>query len=212
MSTNKPLVLIADDHVVIRTGIKMMISKHVGNYTLLEADSLSGILDVLKLYPVTHMILDLELKDGNLIDIMPVLAKEYKLIPMLIYTMSPEELFGARLLQLGASGYLSKASDVHAVIQAFRLLFKGETYISDALRTTLEQKKTRFDDPLKSLSKREMSVLLRLMKGSTLKGIAEELNIQTPTVATYKARVFEKLGVINLMDLRNAVEVYKLFR
>lgn len=208
MATNK-LILLADDHVIIRRGLKVILDNYFEKEVLIEADSTKEILSKLAEFEVTHMILDMQLIGSNVIDILPELVKNYPHIPILIYTMSSEEIFGARLLQMGARGFLSKQTEETEVVRALELFFQGQTYISNALQDILSDKKfaTKIN-PLLSLSERELSVMGHLLKGESVKDIAIHLNLKATTIATYKARIFQKTGVDNIIDLRNITDLY----
>ncbi len=208
MATNK-LILLADDHVIIRRGLKVILDNYFEKEVLIEADSTKEILSKLADFEVTHMILDMQLIGSNVIDILPELVKNYPHIPILIYTMSSEEIFGARLLQMGARGFLSKQTEETEVVRALDLFFQGQTYISNVLQDILSDKKfaTKIN-PLLSLSERELSVMGHLLKGESVKDIAICMNLKATTIATYKARVFQKTGVDNIIDLRNITDLY----
>jgi two-component system, NarL family, invasion response regulator UvrY len=208
MATNK-LILLADDHVIIRRGLKVILDNYFEKEVLIEADSTKEILSKLAEFEVTHMILDMQLIGSNVIDILPDLVKNYPHIPILIYTMSSEEIFGARLLQMGARGFLSKQTEETEVVRALDLFFQGQTYVSNALQDILSDKKLATKiNPLLSLSERELSVMGHLLKGESVKDIAIYLNLKATTIATYKARIFQKTGVDNIIDLRNITDLY----
>lgn len=209
MTANK-LILLADDHVIIRRGMKVLMDNFFKREQIIEADSTQQILRTMQEKPVTHMILDMQLQDANVIEILPQLKALYPTIPILIYTMSSEDLFGSRMLQMGASGFLSKQSDEQEVVKALDLFFRGRPYVSNHLQEVMNDSKQKQSNPLLSLSEREMSVLHRLLKGETVKEISNQLDLKATTVATYKARIFEKLSVSNIMDLRNVTELYQL--
>lgn len=208
MIQNK-LILLADDHVIIRRGMKVLMDNFFRREQILEADTTQQILTILKENPITHMILDMQLQDANVIEILPQVKALYPSTPILIYTMSSEDIFGGRMLQLGATGFLSKQSDEQEVVKALDLFFQGRPYISNHLQEVMNHSKQTHSNPLLSLSERELSVLNRLLKGETVKEISNQLDLKATTVATYKARIFEKLSVSNIIDLRNVVELYQ---
>ena len=202
-------ILLADDHVIIRRGMKVLMDNFFRREIIIEADSTLQILAALKEHPITHMILDMQLQDANVIEILPQLRTMYPNIPILIYTMSSEDIFGSRMLQMGAQSFLSKQSDEQEVIKALDLFFQGKPYVSAHLQELMNQSNNTHANPLLSLSDRELSVLNRLLKGETVKEISQQLDIKATTVATYKARIFEKLSISNIIDLRTISELYK---
>jgi DNA-binding NarL/FixJ family response regulator len=153
----------------------------------------------------------MQMQDGNLLDVFTEIKAKFKDVFILIYTMSPDEIFGKRMLQLGAHGFLNKQSSEEEVIAALRLFLDNKKYVSIPLQEQLaseqfENKKT--DNPINQLSDRELSVLNYLLKGDSLKDIAIRLDVKPNTIATFKARLFDKLGVSNIIDLKNIAEIY----
>jgi DNA-binding NarL/FixJ family response regulator len=206
-------LLIADDHVIIRRGLKFLLESHFGNLNIAETESCSGILHLLTQHPFTHLILDMQLQDGNVIEIIEQLKNHHPNVYILIYTMSAEDIFGKRMLQLGANGFLNKQSSETEVIRAMDLFFNGKKYISTQLHDLIVQEKKHkgeSENPFTNLSEREMEVLLLLLQGKSVKDIAAHFNLKSNTVATFKARIFDKIGVSNLMDLQKTARIYNL--
>ncbi len=207
----KKSILIADDHVIIRRGLRFMLNNHFTDITIAETDSLRGLTDIMASQSFTHLILDMQMQDGNLLDIFSDLKTKFNDVYILIYTMSPDEIFGKRLLQLGANGFLNKQSSEDEVIAALRLFLNNQKYVSSQLQEILanehlDNKKT--DNPINQLSDRELTVLNYLLKGDSLKDIAVRLDVKPNTVATFKARLLDKLGVSNIIDLKNIADIY----
>src|SRR6185436_5332838 len=154
---------------------------------------------------------DMQLQDGNVMEIFSDLRKKYPLVHILIYTMSPEEIFGKRMMQMGANGFLNKQSSEQEVIRALDLFFRGRKYASQQLQDQLndeQSKKRGIENPFLQLSDRETEVLIHLLKGESVKEIANHFDIKSNTVATFKARLFDKIGVSNLMDMQNMARLY----
>ena len=203
-------ILIADDHVIIRRGLRFLLNSHFSNITIQETDSLKGLISILASQSFTHLILDMQMQDGNLLDVFSEVKAKSKDVHILIYTMSPDEIFGKRLLQLGAHGFLNKQSAENEVITALTLFLSNKKYMSSQLQEQLsseqfENKKSA--NPISQLSDRELCVLNYLLKGDSLKNIAIRLEVKPNTVATFKARLFDKLGVSNLIDLKIIAEI-----
>jgi DNA-binding NarL/FixJ family response regulator len=152
----------------------------------------------------------MQLNDGNAMEIISELVEYYKNTSILIYTMSPEEIFGTRLINIGVSGFLNKQVPEEGVITALDLFFRGERCISPSLKEQLEGKKSneKSSGIYKDLSERELIVLQYLIQGLGIKDISNKLNIKSSTVATFKARIFNKLGVSNIIELKNLSELY----
>lgn len=187
----------------------MLLDNHFKRERLIEADNTKSILSILESKPVTHMILDMQLTDANILEILPQIKEKYPQVPVLIFTMSSEDIYGARMIQMGADGFLSKQSDESEVVKAIDLFLQGRKYISSHLQDIMNNRKQQKENPISSLSERELSVLSRLLKGESVKEISFNLELKATTVATYKARIFEKLSVSNIIELRNVTELYE---
>lgn len=208
---NNPRILIADDHSIIRVGMKFILESQFINFTIDEVENCRELYIRLEEQPFTHLILDLQLQDCNVMNIFSDLKTRFPELLILIYSMSPEEIFGRRLIQMGATGFLSKQSSENEVIRALNLFLLGRTFTSDKLKQLLLQESANTGDsqhPFDNLSEREMAVLNNLLSGKGVKEIASQLNIKSTTVATYKARIFDKMGVNNLIELQNIARIY----
>jgi two-component system, NarL family, invasion response regulator UvrY len=209
MNTHK--ILIVDDHALIRRGMKYIISSNFTGCSIDEAEDGKELMVRLKSMLYTHMILDLQLPDCNVINIFETIRSNYPNLSILIYTMSPESIFGKRMLQMGAKGYLSKETGVKELLKALNLFFLGRNYISPVLKENMKYNFVQANDPqnpFDELSDREIAVAQNLLRGIGVKEIAGELDLKSSTVATYKARIFGKIGVKNIMDLRNIAQLY----
>lgn len=209
MQTTLVKLLLADDHVIIRRGLKVIIDNYFRRTQIFEADSNAQILKILSEETISHAILDMQLQDGNVLEIFQQLRQQYPHIRILVYTMNAEEIYGPRIIQMGAAGFLSKNSNESEIRKALELFFQGKEYVSSILNDRLIEKNQQKSSPLELLSEREMSVLNRLLLGESVKEISYALDLKATTVATYKARLFEKLLVTNIIDLRRTVELYE---
>ena len=153
----------------------------------------------------------MQLADGNLLEIFQEIKQQNPHLPILIYSMSPEDIFAKRLNNLGASGYLNKQSSEEEVVKAMELFFTGRKYVSQKYFDMQHSAtKGKSDNPFSNLSERETEVLLLLLKGKSVKEIASYFDLKSNTVATFKARIFDKIGVNNLMDLQNSARAYNI--
>ena len=209
MALNKNTILIADDHLIIRRGIKFLLENNFGRANYIEVDNLSGIKEKLEKHGgISHMLLDMQLTDGNLLEILPVIKKQYPHIPIMVFSMVNEEIYGKRLLKNGVDYFISKQLPEEEIIKALTAFFSGKKLISSvSSRANDEQPPT--DNPISQLSERELIVMEHLLKGDSVKIIAALLELKTSTIATYKARIFEKLDINNLIDLKNIAELYQ---
>lgn len=197
-------LLVVDDHVIIRRGLKFFLESHFGIRSFHEADTCIAVREMALAFDVSHIILDLQLHDGNSVEIISDLLEQHPSLRILVYTMSPEEVFKTRLLKMGVAGFLNKQADEQTVVSIMTDFFTGKLQNSDYDRDDKENK-----DPFNILSERELTVMTYLLKGEGIKEISGRLNLKSSTVATFKARIFNKLSINNIIDLKNLVELYK---
>jgi two-component system invasion response regulator UvrY len=206
-------ILIADDHAVIRTGMKYLLARHFKDVETGEADACSTLMDSLEKERYTHLILDMQLGDCNSLERIPDILSRFPDVRIMVYTMSPEAIYGKRLLQMGVLSFLSKEEEEATLITALTLFLDGRPFISESLSTALDQDQGRPKasvNPFDDLSEREMAVLRYLLEGLRVKEIANRLDLKMSTVATYKVRIFEKLNVNNVADMHRLADVYHL--
>lgn len=211
MNKENKCVLIVDDHVIIRRGMKFILESNFGIEEFLETESCQGLMEIMASRKVTHIVLDMQLNDGNVIEVLSDLVTKYPDVRILVYTMSPEEIFGARIMNMGVAGFLNKQANEKEVIHALDVFFRGQKYYSQLVKEQLAnaQGQESKGDPFRELSDRELTVMSYLLKGEGIKDISSRLNIKSSTVATFKARIYNKLGVSNVIDLKNLAEIYK---
>lgn len=204
LSTN---VLIVDDHYVTRTGLKYLLRKHFNIERIAEAESCSSTLNALSAYKFSHAILDLQLGDGNMFDLFSGIRKGYPDTQFIIHTDLTEEVYGKKLIQMGAMGFIHKSASENEFLYAIKLFLNGKMYISSQLLSiisgSMKKTSTHNINPFLDLSKRELEVIHYILQGCRIKEIADKLQIGITTVATYKSRIFEKFSVNNAMDLKN---------
>lgn len=210
-----PLVrlLIADDHAVIRTGLKYLLSRQFRDIDVREATDCADLRAKLAESAFTHLVLDLQLGDCNSIDIIPALRAVHPDLAIMVYTMSPEAIYGRRLLQSGVLSFVSKQANEETVMRALDLFLQGRPYISEELRQAVKFESGKGDNapnPFDELSEREMAVMRHLLQGMRVKEISNRMDLKMSTVATYKVRIFEKLGIDNLADLHRLADAFKL--
>lgn len=205
MTGNRRKILVADDHVIIRRGIRGILYNHFNRDELVEASSLAEIRKCIADHSITHLILDLQLHDGNLIELLPEIRATLPQVPIMIFSMANEEVYGKKMMEFEVAVFLSKNATEEEIVRALDLFFQGKTYYCDHLKWSVQHKDT---NPLEQLSTRELCVLSRLLKGEPVKLIAESLALKPTTVATYKARIFDKMEVDNVFDLKAKAELY----
>lgn len=205
-------ILIADDHEIVRHGVKMMIErKFTEEYNVLEASTCVEIEKLLKTQQIHYIVLDLFLTDGNALSIIDSIVSNYPQAGILIYTMNAEKIYARRLIQKGVQGFVSKQANVVELEHAIRDLLNGELYLSPTLpEDPLEEDPPDIkQNPIDLLSDRELEVVEYLIMGLGAKEIANKMNVVMATVSTYRNRALEKFGVETNAELKEKFLLYK---
>lgn len=193
-------ILIADDHPLLRRALRQLITAEFRITNISEAASFSDVLRELEKEEFSHLILDLVLDDVNSAEKFIELHRNYPGLAVLIYSMHPADLHAGRFLKAGARGYLSKSSGSEEVIATLELFFTGKR-----CKPQVAEENT---SPFQQLSARELEVLPHLLNGRGIKETAVILGLKPNTVATFKARIFSKLEVNNLIELNQLTTFY----
>jgi len=202
-------VLVADDHEIVRQGLKTIISEHSDLSIAGEAENGNQVLKILKKTKVDVVLLDFDMPEKNGLDTLVELKALYPKLPVMILSIFPEDHYGTRFLKAGASGYLQKSSATDKLIDAIRKIFNGGKYISSALTdklvTGLNKDKEQFLH--ESLTDREFQVFRLLATGKKLKEMADELCLSINTISTYRSRILQKMDLKSNADvIRYAIE------
>ena len=202
---NSIKILIADDHEVVRKGLKTILSEHSDLEVVAEAENGNEVLKIIQNTKVDLLLLDFDMPEKNGLDTLIELKATHPKLPVIILSIFPEDHYGTRFLKAGASGYLGKASASERLVEAIRKVAGGGKYISpeftDKLvaNLTLESEKPAHE----ILTDREFQVLRGLASGKKIKEIADELCLSINTISTYRSRILQK------MDLENNAELIR---
>lgn len=202
-------VLIADDHAVVREGVKHILNENFRDVIVGEAATGQDVLELVRERTWDVVILDLTMPDRSGLDILADLKAAYPGLPILVLSMHSEEQYAIRVLKTGASGYLIKLSASDELIHAIHKVVAGGKYVSAELAEKLAFYLDRgTQGPLhETLSDREFQVLVLIAAGKTVSQIARELSRSVNTISTHRTRILEKLGLKTTTDLiRYAIE------
>lgn len=197
-------IAIADDHAVVRKGLRQIISEAEGLTFTGEAASADELLTLLRSRPVDVLVLDLSLGHRSGIDLIKVVKSEFPRMPVVILSMHPEEVFAVRALRAGASAYVEKDSPPEALLAAIRRAAAGGTYVSDAVGETIAAAVGRRGAdvlPHERLSDREFEVFRLLGAGKSVTEVARALNLSVKTVSTHRTRILAKTGLHSTSDM-----------
>lgn len=196
-------ILIADDHILVREGLKKVLKEENDLEVTAEAGNGEEVLKILKKLKIDVILLDISMPGKSGLDILKAIKEIQPGIYVLILSMHPEDRFAVRSLKLGASGYLTKQSAPEELVNAIRKILNGGSYISPNLADKLaeEVKSGSKENIHEKLSNREFEVFRLLATGKTVSQIAEKLSLSIPTISTYRARVLDK------MDMKTNAEI-----
>ncbi|MBW8048754.1 MAG: response regulator transcription factor [Cytophagales bacterium] len=205
-------ILIADDHTIVRVGLKQMIGEQFDMKVIGEAvDGMEAIEKVQSLAP-NILILDILMPGLNGIEILKQLKKDFPKLYVIMFSIHGEDLFAVRSLKAGASAYLSKDMELDKIIETIRVVSTGRKYISNEIVEQLVYELNREHDkpPHELLSDREFEVLRLIGAGKTNSQIAEELFLSVKTISTFRARILEKMNLKNNSQLTHYVIQHSL--
>lgn len=196
-------ILIADDHAIVREGLKQILAGREDLGVAGEASSFDEVLTKTREASFDVVVLDLALGDRSGLELLKHLKAEHPGLPILILSMHAEEQYAARLLKAGAAGYLTKGSAPKQLIEAVLRVAAGGRYISQAMSERLVFDLAEHANPVphERLSDREFQVFELLAVGKGLTEIAMELNLSVKTISTHRARILTKMDLRNNADL-----------
>jgi DNA-binding NarL/FixJ family response regulator len=196
-------VLIADDHPVVRRGIRQILGDTPDLVVSGESGDAEETLSAVKNAQAEVLLLDLSMPGTEGLDLLQQIKREHPALPVLVLTMHTEQQFGVRAMKLGASGYLRKESAPNELVAAVRKVHEGGRYISEPLAERLAAQVGPDGGklPHERLSDREYQVLTRIAVGRSTREISTELTLSMKTVATYRARIFEKMRIRSNAEL-----------
>lgn len=204
--------LLVDDHVVVRSGIKTLLSDIYRPVEIHEAFDGESAIQQLKENKYDLMMLDIQMPRTDTLGLMQYIHVAYPDIKVLVFSMSAENIYAKRFIKAGAFGFVSKQAPLEEITKAINIILSNRKFISETLADKLVEDSFngRNTNPFNELSPREFEIVSLLLSGKTLSEISTILNIQTSTVGTHKARLFEKLDVSNILELKELAVTYNL--
>ncbi len=196
-------ILIADDHAIVREGLKQIVADSPDMVVAGEAADGPQVLELVRKDDWDVVVLDIAMPGRGGVDILKQLKNERPRLPVLILSMYPEEQYAVRCLRAGASGYLTKESAPDELVTAVQKVVSGGKYVSSLLAERLAfELEIDTEKPLhEALSDREYQVMCMMASGKTLTEIADNLSLSVKTISTYRSRILEK------MDMKSNTEL-----
>lgn len=204
--------LIVDDHVVVRSGLKILLSDIYNVSEIHEAMNGDTAIERLKTDEYDLILLDIQMPNTDTLGLVEYVHITYPMAKVLMFSMSAEDIYAKRFMKAGAYGFISKEAPMEEITKAINVILGGKKYISETLAEKLAEDSFsgKSGNPFNELSPREFEIVSLLLEGKTVTDISHALNIQTSTVGTHKARLFEKLGVENILQLKELATTYNL--
>jgi two-component system invasion response regulator UvrY len=197
-------ILVADDHPVVRHGLRQMFDTTPDLRVAGEATTSDEAIDVVRQDRWDVVLLDLGLPGAGGIEVLRTIKAHAPKLPVLVLSVHPEGELAVRLLRLGADGYVTKGADSDVLISAIRKVARGGRFVSEAVNEKLLEgvgRRGAGAEPHERLSDREYQVLRLLAAGKTSTEIAADLSLSVKTVSTYRTRLLEKLNAKSTADL-----------
>ncbi|MBI3902403.1 MAG: response regulator transcription factor [Nitrosomonadales bacterium] len=202
-------ILIADDHAIVRHGLKQIIEKSGEMCVVAEADRGAEVLRKLREIECDVVLLDVSMPDMSGVDVLKQIHAERPHLPVLILSIYPEDQYAMRMIKAGAVGYMTKDSAPPEVVKALLHVAGGKKYISPVVAELLANELGAPEEklPHQTLSDREYQIFLLLASAKTVSEIADTLSLSVKTISTYRTRILEKMRLDNNAELmRYAVD------
>jgi len=211
--TGATTIVLADDHAILREGLRRMLSEHVDMEVVAEAATGHELIDILRHESVDVVVIDLSMPGIPGMDLIQRIRSDFPMVAVLVLTMHAEEQYAMRAFRCGAHGYLTKDGAGEQLLGAIRKVAQGGMYVTAAMAERLALGLRQLHDvPLHdTLSNRELEVYRRIVAGMRLTDIADELHLSIKTISTHKSRIMEKLGVEGTASLVRYGMEHRLF-
>ncbi len=196
-------VIVVDDHKLVRIGTRRLLEDVVGIEVIAEAESGEEAVELVKQHKPDVVLMDIQMPGIGGLEATRRCMRIHPALKVLVVTIYEDEPYPTKLLNAGASGYLTKRADISEMVLAIRRIMAGQRYISAEIAQQLALRSFggNSNSPFEVLSTREMQITLMVIMGDMVQDIAEKLFLSPKTVNSYRYRVFEKLDVINDVSL-----------
>jgi DNA-binding NarL/FixJ family response regulator len=203
MATDKIKILIADDHAIVREGLKQIVAEEKDILVAGEAENSSRLMELLEKEKWSLVVLDINMPGKSGLEALKDIKQLYPDLPVLILSMFSEDQYGLRAIKAGASGYLKKVSAPTELVAAIRKIVSGGKYINQSLAEKLAEKfeSTKKELMHEKLSDREYQIMCNIALGKTAEEIAQELSLSINTVYSYRNRILEKMSMRSNVEL-----------
>jgi len=201
--------LLIDDHLVVRSGIKLLLTDMYKEVEISEAENGQSAMELLKEATYDLITMDVQMPNTDSFSLMEYVKKEYPKARVLMFSMSPESIYAIRFIKAGAKGFISKSAPLEEMKIAIEKVMNDKKYFSEEVLMELTEGDAGSNGNLFDLlSAREFEIAQMLLNGKTITSIAADLSLGLSTVGTHKGRIFQKLKVSNLLELKELANSY----
>lgn len=195
-------VVIADDHMIIRRGMQLIVS-HLPAWTIADAADDGELFDILRREKFDVVVMDLSLREHSGFEIISHIRREFPHLPVLILSSRPEEQYALHAIRAGARGYVQKDATAEEIISAIERVAAGRTWISETLAQQMAEELSRPSEkaPHELLSPRELEVFRSIATGRSMSEIAVSMNISIKTASTFRSRILQKMAMRTNADI-----------
>ncbi|NII28174.1 response regulator transcription factor [Pseudoflavitalea sp. X16] len=205
-------ILIADDHTIVRTGVSVLIKAEYLNVQIDECYDGNSAWEHIQSTPYDLVIMDINMPGTDSVSLLKNIFTHQPKLKVLILTMSSEEIYAKKYLQLGAMGFLNKEADNAEIRKAIASVMNNRKYMSSKLQEIINRDALEgaAGSLFESLSARELEVMTHLVEGKNVSEIGDILSIHISTVSTHKANILQKLKVSNVIELTRMVKRFDI--
>ncbi len=203
MKSEKLRILVADDHSIVRSGIIKSFSEDFHAIEFAEASNASEVMQLIHDYKWDLVTLDINMPGRNGMDVLKDIKEMHPEIPVIIFSMYPEDQFAVRAIKAGASAYLTKDISAIKLSEAVKTILNGGTYLTSSIAELITSElRSSHDKPVHEfLSDREHQVFLHIASGLSVSSIAIELSLSVKTISVYRANILTKMNLKNNSEM-----------
>jgi DNA-binding NarL/FixJ family response regulator len=204
--------LIADDHDIVRLGVKLLLQRKFSDAQVEEVTDFSTITQRIKENDYDLFILDIHMQETSTIDFIKNLLALKPKLKIIILSYLPEDVFGIHYIKAGAMSYINKKYDNKILSAAIDKVLNNGRYITEEINDQMRQIVIGDNNLFAKLSDREIEVLNYILQGYSVSDISHKMNLHITTISTYKSRIFEKMNTNNIMVLNELATIHKIFK
>lgn len=202
--------LLIDDHTMIRSALKAQCLEMYPGSVVEESADGYGVMELLGAGSFDLVIVDMQIRNCDTLFLISSISLNYAKVPVLVYSMTAENIYALKVMRAGAKGFISKEASIQELERAIRLVIQGKRYISDEVAGIVSDTSFKLVvNPFSALSSRQLQIAALLLAGQTVTEISKQLHLGISTVGTHKGKIFHKLGVLNLLELKLISDVYR---